>query len=107
MCHGVFGLLEVGEWVEACCSVLCVRTGQTALLCAAVCCNALKWVASKFRYINIYDNRYVNRNRCVYKDKCIWDIGEWAKYTVRASKHHCRQTFIVAQTLVGGRRAAP
>jgi len=82
MCHGVFGLLEVGEWVDACCSVLCVRTGQTALLCAAVCYNALKWVASKFRYINIYDNRYVNRNRCVYKDKCIWDIGDCMKAKV-------------------------
>ena len=67
------------KWVEACCSVLCVGTGRTVLLWAAGCRNALKWVASKFRYINIYDNRYVNRNRCVYKDKCTWDVGECMK----------------------------
>jgi len=42
----------------------------------------LKWVASKFRYIYIYDNGYVNGNRCVYKDKCIWDIGEFMKAKV-------------------------
>jgi len=62
--------------VETRCSVLCVGTGRTVLLGAAVCCNALKWVASKFRYINIYDNKYVNRNRCVCEDKCIWDTGD-------------------------------
>ena len=59
--------------------MLCVGTGRTVLLCAAVSCNALKWVSSKFRYIIIYDNRYVNRNRCVYKDKCTWDVGECMK----------------------------
>ena len=35
--------------VETRCSIQCVGMGQTVLLCAAVRCNALKWVASKSR----------------------------------------------------------
>jgi len=53
------------KWVKARCNVLCVMTGRTVPLRAAVCCNALKWVASKFRNKNTYDNRYVSRNKCV------------------------------------------
>jgi len=55
------------KWVEARCSVLCVVMGRTLLLFA----HALKRVPSKFKYTNIYDNRYVKRNTCVHKDKCI------------------------------------
>ena len=62
-----------------------VVAGRTVLLSAAVCCNAFKWVASKFRYIHIYDNRCVNRNRCVCKDNCIWDLGECMKAKVNYS----------------------
>jgi len=77
-------IVRLGWWnlVQARCSVLCVGTGQTMLLCAAVCCYVLRWVASKFRHINIHDNRYVNRNKCVYKGKCIWDIRKCMKSKV-------------------------
>jgi len=64
---------QVDLWQER------TNSGRTVLLWAAGCCNALKCVASKFRYINIYVNRYVNKNRCVYKDKCTWDVGECMK----------------------------
>jgi len=78
-------VMDCSSWLKRVgvrCSVLCVGTGRTVLLCAVVCCNALKWVASKFRYINVYDNRYVNRNKCVYNDKCMWNIGECMKANV-------------------------
>jgi len=48
----------------------------TYALSCAVCRNVLLWVASKFSHIDIYDDRYVNRNKCVYKEKCILDIGK-------------------------------
>jgi len=65
--------------VTARCSVLCVVAGSIVLLFVAVCCNALKWVASIFGYMNLSGNRYVNRNECVHRDKCIWSTGECMK----------------------------
>jgi len=79
-------------WVQARCRALRVRTGRTVLLCAPVCGNALRWVAPKFRYINIYDNRYVNMNKCVYKDKCIWNIRECIKAKANHSYEQNKDT---------------
>ena len=62
--------------------MLYMVTGRTVLLCAELCCNILKYVASNLRYVNIYDNRYLNRNGCVHKDKFIWDTGECMKVEV-------------------------
>ena len=76
------------KWVQARSRVLCVRTGRIVHLFAKVCGHALKWVASKFRYMNMYDNKYVNRNKYVNKDKGIWNIGECIKAKVN---HSCEQ----------------